>query len=155
MEHLDGRAAHAAETTYDFTPRRARWLTSMSVVSACTRPTSRRLVRALQAAISRRRCLRAGLRRNQSCLSSTSRRHGVDVGAKAEISELIRGLARDGIAILLISSELTEVLALSSRIVVMREGRVMATLDRDEADERLVMMHATGSAPASTHSAIA
>ena len=81
--------------------------------------------------------------------------HGVDVGAKAEISELIRGLARDGIAILLISSELTEVLALSSRIVVMREGRVMATLDRDEADERLVMMHATGSAPASTHSAIA
>jgi ABC-type sugar transport system ATPase subunit len=61
----------------------------------------------------------------------------------------------DGIAILLISSELTEVLALSSRIVVMREGRVMATLDRDEADERLVMMHATGSAPASTRSAIA
>ena len=74
--------------------------------------------------------------------------HGVDVGAKAEIHELIRGLAREGIGILLISSELPEVLALSSRIVVMREGRVMATLGRDEANERLVMMHATGSAAA-------
>ena len=71
--------------------------------------------------------------------------HGVDVGAKAEIYELIRGLARDGIAILLISSELPEVLALSSRVVVMREGRVAATLTHDDANERIVMMHATGS----------
>jgi ABC-type sugar transport system ATPase subunit len=71
--------------------------------------------------------------------------HGVDVGAKAEIHELIRGLAREGIAILLISSELPEILALSARIVVMREGRVAATLTRDEANERVVMLHATGS----------
>jgi ABC-type sugar transport system ATPase subunit len=71
--------------------------------------------------------------------------HGVDVGAKAEIHELIRGLAREGLAILLISSELPEILALSSRIVVMREGRVAATLTHDEANERLVMLHATGS----------
>jgi rhamnose transport system ATP-binding protein len=72
--------------------------------------------------------------------------HGVDVGAKAEIHELVRGLAREGIAILLISSELPEVLALSSRVVVMREGRVMANLAREDADERTVMMYATGSA---------
>jgi L-arabinose transport system ATP-binding protein len=71
--------------------------------------------------------------------------HGVDVGAKAEIHELIRALAREGIAILLISSELPEILALGARIVVMREGRVAATLAHDEANERLVMMHATGS----------
>jgi ABC-type sugar transport system ATPase subunit len=71
--------------------------------------------------------------------------HGVDVGAKAEIHELIRSLARDGMAILLISSELPEILALSSRIVVMREGHVAATLAHDEANERLVMLHATGS----------
>jgi ABC-type sugar transport system ATPase subunit len=71
--------------------------------------------------------------------------HGVDVGAKAEIHELIRGLAREGMAILLISSELPEILALSSHIVVMREGRVAATLAHDEANERLVMLHATGS----------
>ncbi len=70
--------------------------------------------------------------------------HGVDVGAKAEIYALVRALARDGMAILLISSELPEVLDLSDRIVVMRGGRVAATLDRAEADERTVMLHATG-----------
>ena len=70
--------------------------------------------------------------------------HGIDVGAKAEIYELVRELARGGMAILLISSELPEVLDLSDRIVVMRGGRVAATLDRSQADERTVMLHATG-----------
>lgn len=70
--------------------------------------------------------------------------HGVDVGAKAEIYALIRTLARDGVAILLISSELPEVLELSDRIAVMRAGRVVAELDRGQADEHLVMLHATG-----------
>ena len=70
--------------------------------------------------------------------------HGVDVGAKAEIYELVRALAREGLAILLISSELPEVLDLSDRIVVMRAGRVAATLDRAQANERTVMLHATG-----------
>jgi ABC-type sugar transport system ATPase subunit len=72
--------------------------------------------------------------------------HGVDVGAKAEIHELVRDLAREGIAILLISSELPEVLALSHRIIVMRAGRIAAMLDRRQADEHTVMMHATGTA---------
>ena len=70
--------------------------------------------------------------------------HGVDVGAKAEIYWIIRALAGEGVAILLISSELPEVLELSDRIVVMREGRVAATLDRSDADEHVVMRHATG-----------
>lgn len=70
--------------------------------------------------------------------------HGIDVGAKAEIYALVRELAREGIAILLISSELPEVLDLSDRIVVMRGGRVAAELDRADADERTVMLHATG-----------
>jgi ABC-type sugar transport system ATPase subunit len=70
--------------------------------------------------------------------------HGVDVGAKAEIHALVRSLAAEGMAVLLISSELPEVLALSDRVVVMRGGRVAATLDRAAADERTVMLHATG-----------
>ena len=70
--------------------------------------------------------------------------HGVDVGAKAEISALIRALADQGIAILLISSELPEILDLSDRIVVMRQGRVAAVVGRSDADERTIMMHATG-----------
>ena len=70
--------------------------------------------------------------------------HGVDVGAKAEISSVIRALARNGVAILLISSELPEVLALSDRILVMRAGRIVAAFDRADADERVIMLHATG-----------
>ncbi|HET7457451.1 MAG TPA: sugar ABC transporter ATP-binding protein [Gemmatimonadaceae bacterium] len=70
--------------------------------------------------------------------------HGVDVGAKAEIHDLVRDLAAEGIAILLVSSELPEVLALGDRIVVMRAGRVAAVLDRNEASEQAVMMLATG-----------
>jgi ABC-type sugar transport system ATPase subunit len=70
--------------------------------------------------------------------------HGVDVGAKAEIYELVRTLAREGQGIILISSELPEVLALAHRIVVMYEGRVTGVLDQDEATEESLMAHATG-----------
>jgi ABC-type sugar transport system ATPase subunit len=73
---------------------------------------------------------------------------GVDVSTKAEIYEIIQGLARRGIAILLISSELPEVLSVSDRIVVMREGRVTGVLRRDEATEDRVMAYATGVARA-------
>ncbi|MFM8319748.1 MAG: sugar ABC transporter ATP-binding protein [Chloroflexota bacterium] len=72
--------------------------------------------------------------------------HGVDVGAKAEIYELMRGLANEGISILLISSELPEILTLADRVIVMSEGRVTATLTRDEANEQAIMMYATGMA---------
>ncbi|UOQ56806.1 sugar ABC transporter ATP-binding protein [Leucobacter allii] len=71
---------------------------------------------------------------------------GVDVGAKADIHEIIGELAAAGTAILLISSELPEVLAVSDRIYVLHEGRVSAELDRSEADEAAVMHAATGEA---------
>jgi len=70
--------------------------------------------------------------------------HGVDVGAKAEIYEMMRGLAREGISIILISSELPEILSMSDRIVVMHAGRVTGILDRAEATEDKVMAYATG-----------
>jgi len=63
---------------------------------------------------------------------------GVDVGAKADIHALVRELARDGLAVLLISSELPEVMALSTRIVVMKRGRVTGVLDRAKATEEAV-----------------
>src|SRR5947209_2749967 len=58
---------------------------------------------------------------------------GVDVGAKAEIHKLIRRLAARGLAVLMISSELPEILGMSDRIAVMRGGTVTATFDRNEA----------------------
>lgn len=69
---------------------------------------------------------------------------GVDVGAKADIHQIIGELAATGTAILLISSELPEVLAVSDRIYVLHEGRVTAELLRDEANETTVMHAATG-----------
>ena len=69
---------------------------------------------------------------------------GVDVGAKAEIHALIAELARHGTAILLISSELPEVLNLSTRVLVLRGGRVIAELPRAEADQERVVRLMTG-----------
>ena len=64
---------------------------------------------------------------------------GVDIGAKQEIYRFIESLVADGMAVVLISSELEEVLRLSDRVVVMRRGRVAATLQRHEANEGSVM----------------
>jgi len=69
---------------------------------------------------------------------------GVDVGAKAEVHRLVSALAAQGIAILMISSELPEVLAMSDRVLVMREGRLVAELDRSHMTAERVMAAATG-----------
>ena len=72
--------------------------------------------------------------------------HGIDIGAKSDVYELIRRLARSGIAIALISSELPEVIAMADRAVVMHEGRVTAILELREVDEHRIMAYATGTA---------
>ena len=69
---------------------------------------------------------------------------GIDVGAKAEVHAMISELAREGIGIMMISSELPEVLAMSDRILVMREGRQMAIFDRANATEQAIMTAAMG-----------
>lgn len=70
--------------------------------------------------------------------------HGVDIGAKSEIYNLVRELAKQGVSVILVSSELPEVLALAHRIVVMCEGRVTGILPRAEANEEILMTYATG-----------
>ena len=70
--------------------------------------------------------------------------HGVDVGAKAEIYNLIRNLAKEGVSIILISSELPDLLAMSYRIVVMHEGRVTGIVHHENATEDNLMAYATG-----------
>ncbi len=69
---------------------------------------------------------------------------GVDVGAKADIHQIIGEFASDGGAVLMISSELPELLAVCDRIVVLHEGRVTTVLGRDEFTEENVMRAATG-----------
>jgi rhamnose transport system ATP-binding protein len=69
---------------------------------------------------------------------------GIDVGAKAEVHAMIGELAKEGIGIIMISSDLPEVLAISDRVLVMREGRQMAILDRAQATQEAVMTAAMG-----------
>ena len=69
---------------------------------------------------------------------------GIDIGAKAAVYRLIRELADQGIAILLVSSELPEVLGLSNRVAVMRHGRVCAVFEHGQAQPEQVMRAATG-----------
>jgi len=72
---------------------------------------------------------------------------GVDVGAKDEIYDLLLELARQGVAIVLISSELKEVLALSHRVLVMRDGAAVREFTGGEANEQDVLLAAMGSLP--------
>ena len=68
---------------------------------------------------------------------------GVDVGAKVEIYEIIDNLAKEGVSIIVVSSELPEVLGISDRIIVMGEGRIRGVLNREEANQERIMSLAT------------
>jgi ribose transport system ATP-binding protein len=69
---------------------------------------------------------------------------GVDVGAKRDIYFLIQRLAREGRAIVIVSSELLELIGLCHRVIVMRQGRLAAELPQDQLSEELLIAHATG-----------
>lgn len=69
---------------------------------------------------------------------------GIDVGAKAEVYQLIKNLTEEGIAVILISSEMPELLGVSHRIIVMHEGRVTGELPVEEATQEKIFIYATG-----------
>jgi ribose transport system ATP-binding protein len=69
---------------------------------------------------------------------------GIDVGAKAEIHAIMSDLAKQGVAILMISSELPEIMGISDRILVMHEGRITGEFRREEATQDKIMLCATG-----------
>ena len=69
---------------------------------------------------------------------------GVDIGAKKEIYSIINQLAKKGVAIIMVSSELPEVFGMSDRIIVVREGLVRGIIGQAEADQEKIMTLATG-----------
>ena len=71
---------------------------------------------------------------------------GIDVGTKAEVHRLLSELAGTGLAVLMVSSELPEVLGMADRVLVMHEGRLVADIPRPQASEEAVMFAATGQA---------
>ncbi|MER2529114.1 MAG: sugar ABC transporter ATP-binding protein [Candidatus Competibacter denitrificans] len=70
---------------------------------------------------------------------------GIDVGAKVEIYNLLNRLVEDGVTVIIISSELPEVMGISDRILVMCEGEIVVELTREQATKELIMAYATGS----------
>jgi rhamnose transport system ATP-binding protein len=84
------------------------------------------------------------LAREPSLLIVDEPTRGIDVGTKAEVHRLLSALAGDGVAVLVISSELPEVLTLADRVLVVREGRIVATLAREEATEEAIVAAGTG-----------
>ncbi|MDE3028351.1 MAG: sugar ABC transporter ATP-binding protein [Paracoccaceae bacterium] len=69
---------------------------------------------------------------------------GIDIGAKAEVHSLLNKLAADGLSIIVVSSDLPEVLAISDRVIVLKEGKISGVLSRDDATQEKVMLAATG-----------
>jgi len=72
---------------------------------------------------------------------------GIDIGAKAEIYRLMRGLANEGVAVLMISSDMEEVIGVSDRIAVMHEGGISGILDRARFTQENVLLLAIGKQP--------
>jgi rhamnose transport system ATP-binding protein len=69
---------------------------------------------------------------------------GIDIGAKAEVHRIIRDLAAQGVAVIIISSDLPEVLSLADRVLVMREGRLVGEFSGEQATQESVMQMAVG-----------
>ncbi len=102
------------------------------------------LVNALSGGNQQKVVLAKWLITNPSILILDEPTRGVDIGAKAEVHRIISDLAAKGLAIILISSELPEVLAMSDRVLVLHEGHLTGEFNRAEADQEKVMFAATG-----------
>ena len=107
-------------------------------------PSNRQLVRNLSGGNQQKVVIAKWLTLNPKVLILDEPTRGIDVGAKAEIYRLISQLAERGVAILMISSELPEVIGVSDRILVMHEGRITGEFDAETATQDMLMHAATG-----------
>ena len=107
-------------------------------------PSSRQQVKFLSGGNQQKVIIARWLCRNTRILLFDEPTRGIDVGAKHEMYELMNRLVADGNAVLMISSELPEILGMSDRILVMHEGRLAGILERAEATQEKIMFLATG-----------
>ena len=102
-------------------------------------PSNDQLVKNLSGGNQQKVVIAKWLANNPDILILDEPTRGIDVGAKKEIHQLMSDLANQGVAIIMISSELPEVLGMSDRVVVMHEGHIKGELDRTEADQVSIM----------------
>ena len=106
-------------------------------------PSSRQLVRNLSGGNQQKVVIAKWLEQDSEILIFDEPTRGIDVGAKNEIYKLMNELAAQGKSIMMISSELTEILRMSDRIMVMCEGRKTGELDISEASQEKILHYAT------------
>jgi ribose transport system ATP-binding protein len=111
-------------------------------------PSLEQLVRNLSGGNQQKVVLAKWLLRDAKFICFDEPTRGIDIGAKAEIYELLVQLAKSGTGILMASSELPEVLGMSMRIGVMHQGRLVHVFNRDEATQEAIIRYATGTAAA-------
>jgi ABC-type sugar transport system ATPase subunit len=118
-------------------------------------PTQDTLIRFLSGGNQQKVVLAKWLFRKADVLVFDEPTRGIDVGAKYEVHTQMLNLAKEGAAVLMISSEMPEILGMSDRVLVMREGRLTADIPRDEATQENILRyamvadeHAAGASPA-------
>lgn len=109
-------------------------------------PTVESIVSGLSGGNQQKVVLGKWLNMNPKVLILDEPTRGIDVGARSEIYLLMRKLADDGVSIIMVSSDMEEILALSDRVAVMREGRLAALLPREEATQEAIMRFAVTNA---------
>ncbi|MCM3409590.1 sugar ABC transporter ATP-binding protein [Metabacillus litoralis] len=107
-------------------------------------PHSEQLVKNLSGGNQQKIVIAKSLLRDPDVLILDEPTRGIDVGAKSEIYHLITKLADEGKAIIMVSSELPEILGLSDRILVLHEGRITGELTKEEANQEIIMKYAVG-----------
>ena len=106
-------------------------------------PSASQLVRKLSGGNQQKVVIAKWLVRNCDILIFDEPTRGIDIGAKSEIYRLMENLAEEGKSIIMISSELPEILRMSDRVIVMCEGRVTGVLDISEVNQEIIMESAT------------
>jgi ribose transport system ATP-binding protein len=117
-----------------------KYIKSMSIKTSSTK----QLLRYLSGGNQQKVSLAKNLNTNPKILLLDEPTRGVDVGAKKEIYELINQYKSKGMSIVMISSEIPEILGISDRVLVMHEGRITGVLDKEEANQENIMRLAVG-----------
>jgi len=142
------RLTHGAVTSRrKETALSARYIESMAIKT----PSQEQLAMNLSGGTQQKVVLGKWLATEPKVLIFDEPTRGIDVGAKVEIYQMINQLVRLGKAVIMVSSELPEILGMSDRILVMRTGEVRGTLTRQEASEQVIMEYATGTDKPANH----
>jgi ribose transport system ATP-binding protein len=139
---------HASQAGFISFPEERRLAAEMIQTLAIKTPSDRQVATYLSGGNQQKVVIAKWLAMKPSVLLLDEPTRGIDVGAKAEIYDLVHRLAGEGLAVLFVSSEMEEILSLADRVIVMHEGRIAGGLEREQLTEENVMRLAAGASAA-------